>query len=229
MATLEDCRADLRQHLDEVTPVFWDNTVLDRWIYEALRDVARRTETLQAVATYPTTNGRLQYDAPADMLRIYRVEYRSAGQSIYPLEYQPLNNMDDVWWVNRGSTGTPMWWSFWGFPSDQDRAQIYIYPAPSEDLDAGIAVFYYRLPHKPQQDNDTVDIPAGWEDLIPLYAEVVARRKDNDRLWQEAQAIYEERLGQMMQTTRLPSDQATYFSGENSGIPAWARGGTWDW
>lgn len=230
MASLEVLRADVRSHVDESLQAFWTETELDRWINEALRDISRRTETLQAVKLIRAETGVTQYDAPANMLRIYRVEYRQSASNIVPLEFRPLHDMDDVWYRSRSGGGSPQWWSFWGFPSDQDRAQLYVYPSPSETVEEGIAVFYYRLPNVLVSDTQIADISAGWEDLVPLYVEVLCLRKDKDRRWKDAYDLYEARIGDMIAMTRQPTDQMQYFSGGGGGgIPGWLSGNDGGW
>lgn len=230
MITLGDCRTDLRAHLDESTTRFWTDAELDVWIWEAARDIARRGEVLESIRTIQCHVGQQQYDAPEDMIRIYRVEYVQTNTNRVPLEFRPLAEMDSVWyWGRTQSQNTPIFWSYWGFPSSEQRSQLYLYPIPSDTGQLG--VFYYRLPRKPADDDDVVEVPAGWQDLIPLYAEVVARRKDNDRRWQEAQSLYEARFESMIAVTRQPSDQMTFVTTDATGFfPGWMGGGDgWNW
>ena len=228
MNTLADMRTQVRSRIDEPSQAFWENSELDTWIYEATREIARRGEILQDVQVTQCVIGIQQYDAPTDMIRFSRAEYVQAGGNRIPLEYRPLHEMDNVWYQSRTLTqGTPTWFSWWGFPSGEQRAQIYLYPSPSDT--GQFALFYYRMPHKPVEDDDLVEIPAGWEDLVPLYAEIVARRKDNDRRWQEAAEIFEAKLGQLLAVTRQPSDQMTHVVSADTGWPGWAGDGLSDW
>lgn len=209
MATLAELRTQTRSHLDEQTGRFWDDTSeIDVWIHEAARDIARRAEVLQDIHTIRTKADTQTYDFPPDLLRVHRVEYRDDSDSSYPLEFKPLLQMDDWWVGGRFTSGRPNVWSSWGFSGDSQ--QFIVYPAPSEE--ANLILYYYRLPRKPVADSDPVEVPAGWENLIPLYAESVARRKDNDGRWQEAYGLYREQLEDLKRVTRTHSDQATVFS-----------------
>lgn len=232
MATLADLRLDIRSRVDELTANFYTDADIDRWANESLRDVARRGEVLQAIKVYDIIGNQVSYDAPADMIRIYRAEYHQSSSYTIPLEYQPLASMDDIWYTSRTVPGSiPYYWSWWGFPSDQDRSQVYLYPVPSANLAQGLWLFYYRLPRKMTNATDPADIPAGWEDLVPLYAEVVCRRKDNDRRWQEAQELYEAKLQHLFEVSRQPTDQMTFISGNANGVgrlPGWLTGMS-DW
>lgn len=227
--TYGELKEDVLNHLDATLSGFWENAEILRWCNEALRDVARRSEVLQTVSSYTINANQITYPLPEDMLRIYRVEYRSSSSYIKPLEFQPLQTMDDIWYWSREVTGSqPDYYSIWGYPGG-DESALYIFPIPSETLADGLRIFYYRLPRKMLNDYDIADIPAGWEDLIPLYVEHVARRKEaRDQRWQEALQLYEERLQQMMDVTRQWTDQQTnaMTAPESRGM-AWWMAGEW--
>lgn len=206
----------------------WSDEELVRWIWEAMRDVARRTECLQETRSITLVSGQQTYDLPPDMFRIYRVEYRQTSTYNYPLTYQDFATMDELWLTNRSSQGTPEFYTIWGTPG-QGSEQLYLYPVPSSDITDGLKLYYYRLPKKVDTNdyNKKADIPAGWEDLVPLYVEIVARRKESrDSRWKEAYELYEIRLAEMMKTTRHWTDQPTYFA--SGGRPNWLTGGG-DW
>lgn len=216
MTTLLELRTDVRSHVDEQTAIFWEDTELDRWINEGLREVARRSETLQKQRSYTVENGKEAYPLPDDMLRIYRVEYKRTTDHIMPLEFRPFNEMDSVWGYSRTRTGgSPEFYSIWSYPGSGGQG-LYVTPVPSETLSDGLRVFYYALPKQVVEDEDVAEIPAGWEDLIPLYVEYTARRKEaSDNRWQEAKGLFEERLKEMLKTTRNWSDQQNFMVGDN--------------
>lgn len=219
-ATLAETRADVRDHLDELVPAFYPDLTLDRWIYEGARDVARRGEVLQDVQSYTLQADQVNYDAPPDMVRIHRVEYRQSTSYVYALEYRTIDSMDDVWFTSREVAGSlPEYWSFWGTPGIAS-SQIYIYPIVSNATADGLRVFYYRLPHKPEVDTDPVEVPAGWEDLVVLYCEMNALRRAGSARWQEAQTMYEARLLTLIEVTRQFTDQQTLISGAGMGSHA---------
>lgn len=215
MSTLAECRQQTRSHLDEQTEKFWDDTSeIDIWIYEAAKDIARRAEVLSDTHVIRTKADQRTYDFPPDLLRVHKVVYENDDGTAYTLEFVPIAQMDDYHGgVRYNGTGRPSHWSSWGFSGDSQ--QFVLDRAPSEH--ANLVLYYYRLPRKPVADSDPVEVPAGWETLIPLYAEHVARRKDNDGRWQEAYTLYREQLEEMKRVTRNHSDQATVFS----------PGGTW--
>ena len=220
--TLGELRQDVRAHLDEADPIFWNEPELNIWIWEGLREVARRSENLQKQKVYTVVADQEAYPLPDDMLRIYRVEFRRDTNSIYPLEWRNFNEMDSIWGIGRGISGsTPMYYSIWSTPGEGGKG-LYIYPIPSDTIGNGLWVWYYGLPRKPVEDDDIAEIQAGYEDLITLYVEFVARRKEaTDNRWREAYELFETRLKEMMKTTRNWTDQQGFFGDANPG--------DWDW
>lgn len=210
--TLKETRDDIRNRLDERIGQFWDDsTELDIWINEAATEIARRSETLLDSKSYTLTASKAEYEMPEDMLRISVVEYRRTDNNKRFLESKPFPSMHTVWGSNRDRTGQPSYYTTWGFPGD--GGEIILYPAPSETVNDGLRVYYYRTPRKATEDDDPVEVQSGWTDLVPLYVEVVARRKDGaDRRWSEALQLFEARLENMIRTTRRLVDQPAYIS-----------------
>jgi len=209
MTTQSQLLLDIRSRLDEPSPQFYPDTELRRWINQGARDVARRTETLQTTADIPLTAGQQQYTAPADVLRIYRVEYRDTGNRVYGLEYRDYANADSVWWTAQLTVQSiPQMWTAWGFPP---TLKIVLYPIPG-NTGTSLRVFYYQAPADLALDgtaaNTTVPIPTGRDELIVDFAEYMALRKARDQRWQEAKAIYDEKVQSMIDQTRRWTDQA---------------------
>lgn len=222
---LLDAREDCRSILDENVAAFWTDADLDRWIYQGARDLARYGEVLRDVKSYTVEANRFSYDAPELLLRMHRAEYRRSGV-IYPLEIKPLLELDEIWWIsaNEVPVGTPAWLTMWGTPGI-GGSQLRLYPTPSETLDDGFRVFYYRLPMKPVQNDDLVEVPVGWEELITQFVEWRALRKAGSQRAREAKDSYESARNEMIAMTRQPSDgmqhiQADVFAG------SWL--GSWD-
>lgn len=202
--TLAQARTALRERLDEKEARAWDDHALDRWLQEGAKDIARRCEVLQATTTIAVTASTQTYDAPTNMVRIYRVTWSATGDSsVYPLEYRDFNSADAVWWTQSAvSTGVPTLFTMWGVPGSVD---ITLYPTPSQN--GTLTVQYYRLPTAPTLDSSTMDLPEGWEDTMYSYAEYKAMLADRDDRWQAAKAIYEEQLEDLHGLTRRHTDQ----------------------
>lgn len=221
--TLSEMRTRVREYLDESTARFWTDTNLDRWINDAARDISRRAEVLQDTDQVAVSASTQEYTLGSDVLRVYRVEWvpDSSTDYRYSLEYRDFNSMDAIWWSQQTSTeGFPYWYTLWGYPPS---LKIIVYPTPSES--GTLYVRHYRTPAEATSDGDTVEVPEGWVDLVPMYAEYVALRKDADPRWQEAKQIYEEKLGELVDLSRRWTDQADAIQVGTSQVPRWI----WEW
>lgn len=218
MKTLSDLRTDVQLHLDEIVSRYWTPSELNTWINEGARDIARKSETLQALASINALTGVQQYDMPQDLCRMHRMEFAPAGSiNVYPLEPRSLNEMDSVWGISQKvSQSYPVYYSLWGFPPN---LKVILYPTPSQP--GSLAVWYYRLPLQALSDTDTIEVPEGWHDLVVLFCEYVAKRKDGDQTWAEAKQLYEERLGDMIDMTRRWVDSAGVMTTGTANIPGW--------
>lgn len=224
MTTQAQLLTRIRDRLDEATATMWSDDQLRTWINEGARDLARRTETLLDRDTIPVIAGTREYSVPTDVLKINRAEYYvSATDSIYPLEYRQFNAMDAVWHTQQAiNSGTPIYFTTWGFPPN---AKVILYPTPS--VAGTLRLFVYRLPAElatstSADANTTVEVPAGWDDLVIDYVEYTALRRDRDPRWQEAKQLYEERINDFWNLSRELSDQGGVITPYSDyGLPAW--------
>lgn len=220
METQATILTSIRERLDEASAHAWTDIALRRWINEGARDIARRTECLQAVATISAVAGTQQYTGPTDTVRIYRVEYKATGDSnLYPLEYRDFHNMDEVWWSSQTITqSTPSMYTMWGFPP---QLKLVIYPTPA--IAGTFNVYYYRLPADLAVDGSaaasTVETPQGWQDVIVDYAFYTALLRDGDPRYQEAKASYDARLMDLYATATRWTDEAGMVSAAGSMVP----------
>lgn len=221
-STLGTIRTNVRSRIDETSARFWQDSELTNWINDACNDIARRSEVLMATTTINTVANTQQYALPNDTLRVYRVEWSrdgATGSNVIPLEYRDFNSMDSVWWSQqKTSKGDPYWFTMWGFPPNLN---LVAYPTPDATVTAGLKVYYYRLPAAAVTGGDTVECPAGWEDLITDYCEFNAWRKDGNPAWQEAKGLYEEKMVNMIEHTRRWTDQADTFQTGGGPLPRW--------
>lgn len=223
--TLGQLRNLVRVRLDEATATAWSDAEINGWINEGIRDLARRSETLQVSSSILVSEGVAEYFAPAELSRIYRAEFQATGDtSIYPLTYRDFNNMDAVWWTAKNTTqSTPELFTLWGYPPS---LKVILYPKPSR---AGtLTLYYYRVPVDLVSDSDPVPVPTGWDDLIVEYATYLALRRDRDERWKEAREAYEDHLASMMMLTRRWTDQAGEITPGGSMLPEWLVGG-WEY
>jgi hypothetical protein len=227
MVTQAEAVTKVRERLDETTAATWTNEQLRGWINEAMRDVARLSETIQSTATITITstditNGVQEWTLDGTTLRVYRVEYKPTGQTnVYPLEYGDFNNLDAVWWTRKTiSTGTPQMFTLWGYPP---QLKIVLYPKPA--LAGTLTVYYYKVPADLATDGTaaatTLSVPNGWEDLVYEYVTYLALRRDRDPRWQEAKQAYDEKLAAMVDLTARWSDQSGSITPSGSMLPDW--------
>lgn len=225
MATLGELVRDLKARLDERgSSRAFENDDLRRWIYEGARDVARRAEILQDTATIAVSAGTNEYSVPTDTVRIYRVVWVPTGGQQYPLEHQEFNSMDSAGWTWTNAEGYPAVFTLWGYPPN---LKIVLYPTPS--VTGSLNLWYYRFPaaldDDGSDDQETVDVPNGWEDLVTIYAEAIALRKDSDQRWMESKQMYEATLAEMIDRTRRWTDQAGGIVYAGRWLPGWLYAG----
>lgn len=222
MATLTwaQLRADICDRLDvdeedviAGTSMFNEPTLM-RWANEGCADLARRVLNIPETKAYTTQADEQYYDMPDDMVKAYGVEYRRTSNHVSPLEY--TERLDEIAGVIRLGSGFPQYWSTVGAPGIGGR--IWVYPPPSETIDDGLRVHYFRLPREISEDEDEVEVPSGWGDVVALYVEAWCRRKEQkDNRWRDAYQMYEQRLEEMRRTISEYSTGPRSFSMTNFG------------
>lgn len=223
----------VRDRLDEQSTASspnWTDINIRRWGNEGLEFIARETECLLATTTIAVVAGTQTYSTAAinpSFTRIHTMRFEPTGvTNIYNLTYHDFNIMDRVWgsWPTR--QGDPEVWTAWGYPPS---LSIILYPVPSR---AGLLrLYYYRLPTKITEttnadDGLTLDLPAGWDDLLVMYVEYSALRADRDPRWQEAHALFHQALERMIFLTQRPSDQSgSMVMAGTALVPRWLSEG----
>lgn len=225
--TQAELEEQVRDALLETSGKRWAPRVVTRWINEALRDIARRSESLATYSTVAAVIGTQQYTLPTDVIRVHRVEWRpTADQQVYPLDYRDFNNMDTVWWTQQTQTeGIPCLYTLWGYPPN---LKLVSYPIPS--VAGNFRVYYYKMPAELTTANPgaTADLPEGWEDAAVAYCEYLAHRRNGDDRWQAAKAEYEAKVEDLIDVTQRFTDQAGMIVNDNNlAIPAWLYGEDW--
>lgn len=218
----------VRERLDEVDSAGWTDVEIRRWINEAVTDIARKTETVQATATIDVDAGDQDHTLPATILRVNRATFSEDNDGhIYPLEYMDYNAADSIWWADQAITESrPRIFTTWGYPP---TLGLKLYPKPS--VNGTLTVYYYAAPAALATDgsaaNTALSVAEGYLDLVLDYAAYKALLRDGNPKWKDHKAIYDENLDSMMAMTRRWSDQAGTVSLHGYGLPDWLVG--WDY
>lgn len=224
MTTLLQMRTQVRFMLNEPSANYFLDTMLNQWINDGCKDVARRSETLLKVTSPALTSAATTQDvlAPTDMLRIHRVEHKYNAETFRSaLQYRDIHAMDQLWGSRPDMPGRPQFYTLWNPPG---TTFIRLFPVP---ISAGtLTVYYYKTATIAVADGDSVDVSPGWEEMIENYCEYRAKRRDGDPTWQEAKQLYEEKVQSMIAMTRRLTDQAgVMVSDSGVSIPQWLYAG----
>lgn len=199
--TLGAAISRVREQVGEPTAAQWSQAELRRWIMDAAKDIARRSKCLRGSSTFSTVAGTDTYTITTRLIEIYHVDYLRSG---WPAA-RPLTYVDVPTKASFGYTPStyPNFYALWGFPPS---LSMILYPTPSASSDT-VTYWYYRLPAdlslKGADDAQNVEIPEGWENLLYLYAEYAARRRDEQRdAWVEAKQLYESELSDLIAAAR---------------------------
>ncbi len=216
--TLTTALTNIRSLLDEPNPQFWANSELTQWINEACAEAARKAEWKRVIANIDVDSGMQQYTAPSDVYRIYRIEFQpDASIDTYTVEFRGYMEMDQIWGINQQWPASyPLYYTMWKVPPTMT---IILYPVPSQN--GTLNVYYYQQITPVSSGSDDLDILEGFEDMCYDYAVYRALRKDADPRWQEFKNTYEEKLADMVMTTRTFQDQAGTFTTGQAALPEW--------
>lgn len=215
----------VRERLDEADSAGWTDVEIRRWINEAVTDIARKTETVQATTTIDVDADDQDHTLPATILRVNRVTFSEDNDGhIYPLEYMDYNAADSIWWADQAITSSrPRIFTTWGYPP---TLGLKLYPKPS--VNGTLTVYYYAAPAALATDGSAastaLSVAEGYLDLILDYAAYKALLRDGNPKWKDHKAIYDENLDNMMAMTRRWSDQAGTVSLQGYGLPDWLVG-----
>ena len=203
--TLQTARTAIRERLNEAAEGQWTNTVLNRWINEARRVIAREAETYELEATLAITAAVQDKAAPTDLFRVHRAAFHPTGSSaVYKLEPRTLHALDAIGMTQLHiSTQYPQFFALMLRPA----MTIRMYPTPS--VAGNLKLIYYAVPADESTDgNPLSDLPEGWHDLIYDYAEWKAfRRAGRMQLAAEARDQFQQNLQDMIGLTRIAHDQ----------------------
>lgn len=197
----------IREQIDEPTAAQWSDDSIRRWINEAVKDIARRTKCFRDSGTFTTTAGTTDYTITTKLVQITHVNYLADGWPyVRPLTYIDVPTKDSFGWV---AATWPQFYALWGQPGN---ITMILNPAPPSTGDT-VTYYYYKVPtdlatSSTADASTALSIPEGWDDLIYLYAEYSARRRDQEgQLWVEAKQLYEQGLAELAKNALRWTDQ----------------------
>ena len=107
VATQLDLLTQIRDRLDEPTEGYWKNAELLRWLNEATKDIARKSEVFRTDATISVTSGTQSYTLPTNLVTILENSTYfkpSSTSQRYPLEPVDQTIAVQTWGVNQAIT-----------------------------------------------------------------------------------------------------------------------------
>lgn len=204
MTTQLQLLTQIRDRLDEPTEGYWKNSTLLRFLNEAVKDIARKSEVFHTDATLTIVAGTQSYTLPTNLVTIleHTTYFKPTGASQrYPLEPVDYTMAVQMWGVNQAiSQNRPTMYTTKGYAGSSGALAMILYPIPSQ---AGTVYYTYaKVPTDLATDGSasatTVDIPAGWEDVACDYVEYKAQlRRKNYEAADRARANYDGNLSAM--------------------------------
>jgi len=222
--TLAQAQVIISEALDDPNNDYFSTTQLTNWINEGCMDIARRSQTLQSQSAIAVAALENIITMPSNLLAIHRIEFIPTGQTTqtYPVTYRAVNDMDQVWGINQQvQSSYPQFYTPWANPPD---LTIQLFPVPS--MAGSLTVWYYRTASPCVNPTDSLDVVEGFQSLVYLYAEYMAKRKSADPTWKDAKQIYEDEFTDLLNKTRSFTDQAGTFTTGPGWLPYWLYQGS---
>lgn len=185
--TLGDVRTRFRLMMGGQAPEsVISNTELDYLINDGLKDVALRSECLEASNDQDVTASTQEYTVPNDCVKITSVYYGGSGDWEKLTEVTPdwlANEIDSEWLNDSGTT--------YGYYKRGNKIGLYKIPGSSEAGTNYLRIYYIQ---QPTELTLTTDVPFSgyyhlylYHDLIVLYT--MYKMKQILGLWEQAKTI----------------------------------------
>lgn len=218
---------EIRNKLNSLNTRRFSDSQVRTWINEGIADITRRSECNRTSTTIAVSAGTQEYTGPTDAVRIHMVQYNRTGDTQkYDLQYMDVKNMSSIGYTSVETTqGTPACFWTWGYPPN---LKINLYPIPSAA--GSLKVFYYSIPvplaiDSNSDQNTSVNVPQGWEDLIVDYATYQGLLSDANPRWQTYKQEYESKFTGIVDAASRYIDQAGMIANGNTMVPAWLYAG----
>lgn len=147
-----------------------------RWINDAqLQIVVRNDGLLEATATTDTFTGQAEYNPPTDILRLRSLAYK--GFRVKSMSFAEFNEYIDGFDATPGVSpygpGIPEVFMVW-------NNVITLFPAPNEDVTAGLKIYYTMTPVSVGNLADALTVPLEYHVSVVDYCMEQAYALDED-------------------------------------------------
>jgi len=173
--TLDEIEAQVLRELGDLNSleVFWKQTDIQNWIYEAELKIARAANLFKTKSTsYTSVAGQANYDAPSRYLQIERVTFN--GYIIPSITFEELQQIDDQP-DSASNASVPSYWYY----RDDD---IWFYPPPVGGISFHIHNTNY--PTKLTTGASSPTVPVEYHPLLVFYC--LQRGKEMEEETQDA-------------------------------------------
>ena len=175
-----------------------------RWINDAQREIVMHNEgLLEKITTIDVVDGQDEYTFPADLLILRSIRYKNNDMVSYTnLGYMTLQEFDafiDGWDGTLYGKGNPQVYTTY-------EDTIFVFPAPHQDVTAGLKILYSRKPVDVSDSLDPLDLPEAYHNAIVKYVLTKAYEMDED---------YE---SSGMQFTQFQNDVSTLMNREKTKV-----------
>lgn len=153
----------VRNLLGETDETFFTDAKVQEALYEAMIEMAKRTQAIRTVTTSTTSvAGTAEYAMPTNAVGFAKVCYDG---DTYELDYTTADELstDYASWRNDGN-GTPSCWLL-----GDNTGKIRLYPTP-DATGKVIKMYTFDIPDDFSGDSDTPDFPAAFQRGLAYYA-----------------------------------------------------------
>ena len=178
--TLQNAITEVRDILNEASPVFWSDDQITKWIQEGCRNFSTKTllyETTETLTTAQLTDGQMVYTSSdeawiGDLLEVYAAIYydgTSAYKGLVKVHPRKIGNLAT------STAGHPKYYTQFG-------RSLYIWPVPSAAVAAAGEISFLV-----SKETDDITVLSDEYQHIPItYAKAMALHRD--KMYSQAQA-----------------------------------------
>jgi hypothetical protein len=207
--TLDEVKAKVRQDLDIDEDELVQDTELNQYVQDAVREVASTLIKLNYEDRYFLTDGTLnlvsgqiEYDLPADIYgtKIVRLLYKN-GTRMYPIKrIRGMREFEDIMLADHYATTSDSYKYMLINRGPSTGFKIRLVPA-SQETSSNVTIWYIRQPYEATLGTDNVDCPEEFIQVVLNFVKFQCLKKDlGNPLLELAIAEYKETKQDMVDT-----------------------------